>query len=141
MIKLYDCDVGITFRGTNYEFAHVDSVTVEDPRRHRLIRGANASNKVGLAYTEGIKEAATITTSVIGIPAALHALLKEGFNAKERMDFWAISRKNGNAKYAKNCILGQEPQQPTLSGEAESLNTPLIFESFDVTDNIKEDEE
>lgn len=137
MMKLYDCDIGITLRGVNYEFEHVDSVTVEDPRRHRLIRGANASNKVGLPYTEGIKEASTVTTSVIGIPAELHALLKEAFLAKERLDFWAISRQNGSSKMAKNAILAQEPQQPSLDETPESLNTPLVFESFDVGDYLK----
>lgn len=138
MIKLYDCDIGITLGGVNYEFEHVDSVSVEDPRRHRLIRGANASNKVGLPYTEGIKEAVTVTTSVIGIPAALHTLLKAAFLNKERMDFWAISRQNGSSKMAKNAILSQEPQQPTLDDSPESLNTPLVFESFDVSDLLKE---
>lgn len=139
MIKLYDCDVGITLDGTNYEFTHVDSVSVEDPRRHKLIRGANAKNKVGLAYTEGVKEAATVTTSVIEIPAALHTRLKEAFNNKERMDFWAISRANGSSKQAKNAILAQEPQQPTLDESAESMNTPLVFESFDVSDFLKDE--
>lgn len=138
MLKLYDCDVGITIDGTNYEFTHVDSVSVESPRRHKLIRGANAGNKVGLAYTEGVKEADTVTTSVIEIPAALHALLKECFNNKTRMDFWAISRVNGSSKMAKNAILAQEPQQPTLDESPESMNTPLVFESFDVGDVIKD---
>ena len=138
MLKLYDCDVGITIGGTNYEFTHVDSVSVEDPRRHKLIRGANAGNKVGLAYTEGVKEASTVTTSVIELPAALHALLKTAFQNKERMDFWAISRINGSSKMAKNAILAQEPQQPTLDESPESMNTPLVFESFDVGDIIKD---
>lgn len=137
MIKLYDCDIGITLRGVNYEFEHVDSVTVEDPRRHRLIRGANASNKVGLPYTEGNKEALTVTTSVIGIPAELHALLKEAFLATERLDFWVISRQNGSSKMAKNAILAQEPQQPSLDETPESLTTPLVFECFDVGDYLK----
>lgn len=138
MLKLYDCDVGITLAGENYEFTHVDSVSVEDPTRHKLIRGANAGNKVGLAYTEGVKEAKTVTTSVIEIPAALHDRLKLAFNDKERMDFWAISRVNGSSKIAKNAILAQEPQQPTLDESPESMNTPLVFESFDVSDIVKE---
>jgi hypothetical protein len=66
MLKLYDCDVGITLRGVNYEFEHVDSVSIEDPERTRLIRGGNAKNKLGIAYTEGVKDAKTVTTSVIG---------------------------------------------------------------------------
>lgn len=139
MIKLYDCNVGLTIRGTNYEFDHVDTITVDDPVRNKLIRGANATNKQGLAYTEGVKEAKTITTTVITIPVDLHNLLKDVFETKERIDFWAISRANGSSKMAKNCILSQQPQQPNLSADAESLNTPLVFETFDVADYLKED--
>jgi hypothetical protein len=138
MIKLYDCDVGLTIRGVNYEFEHVDSVTVDDPTRTRLVRGANARNKTGLAYTEGAKDAKTVNTSVIGIPKALHDLLKEVYASKERVDGWAISRANGNSKFWKNAILSQEPMQPTLDDSPESMNTPLAFESFDVSDTLKE---
>jgi hypothetical protein len=137
MLKLYDCDVGITLRGVNYEFEHVDSVSIEDPERTRLIRGGNAKNKLGIAYTEGVKDAKTVTTSVIGIPAALHVLLTDAFNTKERLDFWAISRQDGSSKMAKNAVLSQKPMQPTLDDSAESLNTPLVFESFDVTELLK----
>lgn len=138
MIKLYDCDIGVTVRGTEYTFTHVDSVTVDDPTRTRLVRGANAGNKEGIAYTEGSKDAKTVTTSVIGIPASLHALLKDVFSKKERVDGWAISRVNGSSKFWKNAVLSQEPQQLTLDDSPESMNTALIFESFDVADDLKD---
>lgn len=134
IFKLYDCDVGMTIRGQNYEFDHVDSVTVDDPESTKLIRGANAGNKTGLAYTEGVKDAKTITTSVIGIPMALHNLLKEVYTSKERIDFWAISRQDGSSKMAKNAILSKEPMQLTLDQSPESMNTALTMESFDVSE-------
>ena len=134
VFKLYDCDIGITLNGVNYEFEHVDSVTIEDPVRARLTRGANASNTEGLAYMEGVKEAKTITTSVISIPAELHALLKQAFRDKTRMEVYVISRQDGSSKIAKRAILSQEPQQLTLDDSPESLNTDLIFESFDISE-------
>lgn len=132
IFKLYDCDIGITLNGVNYEFEHVDSVTVEDPKRVRLTRGANQKNKVGLSYVEGVKEATTLTTSVIGIPAELHALLTEAHEKETRMDFYCISRQDGSSKMAKNAVLSQKPQQANLDDTPESLNTSLAFESFDV---------
>lgn len=139
MLKLYDCDVGLEIRGVKYEFDHVDSVTHEDPRIHRLTRGANAKNKVGIVYTEGNKEAHVLTTSVIQIPAELHALLKDVFNTKERIKFFCVSRKNGSSKYASQAILAQPPFQPTVDESAESMNTPIVIESFDVEDDVKDE--
>lgn len=139
MLKLYDCDIGITIDGVRYDFEHVDSVTVDDPERRRLVRGANAGNKTGLNYREGVKDAKTLTTSVIAIPPALHALLKTAYDEETRMDVHCISRKNASGKFAKNAILSQRPQQLTLDQSPESLNTALIFESFDVEDVLKED--
>src|SRR5690606_39485484 len=113
VFKLYDCDVGITLNGVNYEFEHVDSVTIEDPVRARLTRGANASNTEGLAYLEGVKDAKTITISVISIPAELHALLKQAFKDKTRMEVYVISRQDGSSKIAKKAILSQRSEEHT----------------------------
>lgn len=132
LFKMYDCEIGLTIRGVNYALDHVDNVSIEDPERTRLIRGANAGNKLGLDYKEGLKEAKTITTSVISIPKALHDLLKDVYNTRERLDFYCIARSDGSSKIAKNCVLSQSPKQLTLDDSAESLNTALILESFDV---------
>lgn len=136
-LKLNDCDVGLTIGGVEYNFTHVDSVTVDDPERKRLTRGANQGNKVGIQYTEGSKEAKTITTSVIDIPVALHTLLKDCYKKGTRMSFWAISRTDGSSKFAKNAILSQTPQQLALDETPESMNVSLILESFDVDDTYK----
>jgi len=134
IFKLYDCDVGITYKGTNYDFEHVDQVTIEDPETTKLTRGANASNKLGLAYKEGIKEAKKITTVLKGVPMDLHNLLKAAYAAKDRMDFYVVSRADGSSKIAKNCILANEPKQLTLDDSVDSMNTSLGFESFDVSE-------
>jgi hypothetical protein len=134
IFKLYDCDFGITLNGVNYDFEHVDGLQIEDPERTRLVRGANAGNKIGLAYKEGIKEAKTITLTVIGMPFELHNLLKEAYDKKTRLDCYCISRVDGSSKIAKNAVLSQEPRQLSLDESAESLNTALVFESFDISE-------
>lgn len=132
LFKMFDCDFVVTIDGTNYTFTHVENLQLEDPERTRLIRGSNAGNKEGLVYKEGLKEAKTITLTVIGMPADVHDLLKTAYTDKTRMDVAAISRSDGSSKIAKNAILAQSPKQLNMDDSAESLNTALIFESFDV---------
>lgn len=134
IFKLYDCDFGVTLNGVNYDFEHVQGLQIEDPERTRLVRGGNASNKVGLIYKEGIKDAKTITVTVIGISMDLHNLLKAAYNDKTRMDCYAVSRVDGSSKIAKNAILSQEPKQLTVDDSPESMNSALVFESFDISE-------
>lgn len=137
IFKMYDCDFSLTIRGKAYTFTEVENLQIEDPERTRLIRGSNAGNKTGLVYKEGLKEAKTITLTVIGMPADLHNLLKDVYEKKERVDCNCISRVDGSSKIAKNAILAQSPKQLQMDDSAESLNTALIFESFDVSEEHK----
>lgn len=132
MFKMYDCDIGITVNGVSYDFQHVDEVSVEDPVRLRLIRGANAKDKVGIEYMEGVKEPKTVSVTSIALPLELYNLLQECFDEKIRLDLYCISRSDGSSMTAKNAILAQEPRQSTINDSPESLNIPLSFESFDV---------
>ena len=139
IFKIYDCDFGITLNGVNYDFDHVQGLQIEDPERTRLVRGGNANNKTGLIYKEGIKDAKTITLTVIGMPADLHNLLKQAYQDKTRMDCYCVSRVDGSGKIGKNAILSQEPKQLSVDDSAESMNTALVFESFDVSEVHKSD--
>lgn len=132
IFKLYECDVSLSINGTTYQFLHVQSVTYEDPERTRLIRGNNAGNNIGISYREGLDEAKVITLTVKGMSASLHSLLKQCFKDQTRMDVEVISRKDGSSKIAKNAVLAQSPKQLTIDDSAESMDTALIFESFDV---------
>lgn len=132
IFKMYDCDFGVTIAGVNYMFTHVNNLQIEDPERTRLIRGSNAGNKEGLAYKEGLKEAKTITLTVIGMDADVHNLLKAAYDDKTRLDCFTISRVDGSSKIAKNAILSQAPKQMQMDDSAESMHTSLIFESFDI---------
>lgn len=137
IFKMYDCDFSLTIRGKAYTFTEVENLQIEDPERTKLIRGSNAGNKTGLVYKEGLKEAKTITLTVIGIPFELHNLLKDVYEKKERVDCNCISRVDGSSKIAKNAILAQSPKQLQMDDSAESLNTALVFESFDVSEEHK----
>ncbi len=132
IFRMYECDFGFSINGVNYEFDHVENVTIEDPERTRIIRGANAKNTVGLTYREGLKEAKTMTLTVIGMTAATHNLLKDAFKAQTRLEAWVVSRVDGSSKIAKNAVISQSPKQLSMDDSAESLNTALIFESFDM---------
>lgn len=137
LFKMYECDFGVTLNGVNYDFTHVENVTYEDPERTRLIRGSNAGNKLGLIYKEGLKEAKVITLTVIGMPKEVHDLLKKAYDNKDRMDVYVISRADASSKIAKNAVLSQSPKQLTLDDSPDSLNTALIFESFDIDETHK----
>ncbi len=132
--KIYDCDFGVTVNAVNYDFPHVQGLTIEDPERTRLIRGGNAGNKTGLIYKEGIKDAKTVTVTIIGMDMATHNLLKTCYTDKTRLDCYTVSRVDGSSKIAKNAILSQEPKQLAIDDSAESMNVALVFESFDVSE-------
>ncbi len=134
IFKIYDCDFGITLDSVNYDFTHVQSLQIEDPERTKLIRGGNAGDKLGLVYKEGIKEAKTITLTVIGMPKELHDLLKTAYAEKTRMDCFIVARSDGSSKIAKNAILSQEPKQLLVDDSADSMNSALVFESFDISE-------
>lgn len=138
MFKLYDCDVGIKINGVNYAFEHVNSVQIEDPERNRLTRGANAGNKLGLSYKEGLKEPKRWTIPIINMSAELKGVLDSAFKNQTRLDVYVISRSNGSSKMAKNAILSNQPQQLNLDDSAESLEVSLEFETFDSGEVLKE---
>lgn len=132
--KIYDCDFGVTINGVNYDFTHVNMITIEDNEKTRLVRGANAGNKLGFPYKEGLREAKIWTISTIDMGKELFDLLKEAYHEQTRVDCYCIARPDGSSKIAKNAVLSQEPQQLTVDESSDSLNVSLVFESFDVSE-------
>lgn len=137
MFKIYDCDFGITVDGVNYDFDHVDNLSIENPERTRLIRGANASNDIGLDYKEGIRDAKIVTVTVLGVSAEMHGLLTRIYKERTRVDAYCVSRTDGSSKIAKNAVLSQEPTQMNMSESSDSLNIDLVFESFNIEEKRK----
>lgn len=134
IFKLYDCDIGIKYNGVNYDFEHVDEVTIEDPEFTRLTRGANASNKLGIVYKEGIKEPKRWTVPIMNMSVELKSVLDQAYDSRGRLDVYCISRVDGSSKFAKNAVLCQLPQQLAVGETAESLAVQLTFETFDSTE-------
>ena len=137
IFKLYDCDFGVTIRGVNYDFVDIDSVTIEDPQTVELTRGANAGNTEGLVYTQGAKEAKTVTLVLPAVPMELMVLLTDVFNKRERLEAYCISRSDGSSRMIKKAVINMKPQQLVIDESEESINISLMLKSFSVTDNHK----
>jgi hypothetical protein len=138
IFKIYDADFGIKIDGVNYEFEHVENMSIEDPEFTRLVRGKNAGNKLGLAYKEGLAEPKRITVTIKNMSIELKAVLDAAFEDKSRMDVFCIARGDGSSKMAKNSVLCQQPQQLQVDETPESMDVALIFESFDLSEVHKE---
>lgn len=130
--KIYDCDFGFTWNGVNYDFTHVNSVTVEDPETTSLTRGANAGNTTGIVYTEGLREPKKFEVNVVDLSKEIFDLLKSIYKQRGRLDFYVVDRTDGSSKIAKNGVVAQQPQQLTIDETADSMNVLLRFHSFDV---------
>lgn len=134
IFKLYDCEVGIKLEGLSYVFDHVASVTIQDPEKNKLTRGANSTDKQGLAYKEGLKEPKMWTMPIMNMSPELKAVLDDAFENQKRCEVYAISRSNGSSKMARSALLANRPQQLTLDDTAESMQVSLEFESFDMSE-------
>lgn len=135
--KLYDCDIGFKYNGVNYSFDHVAEVQIEDPERNRLTRGANAGDKLGLAYKDGLKDPKRVTVPVLAMSAAIKSVFETIFKTQARIDWYCVARSDGSSKWAKNAVLSNNPQQLTLDETAESMNVSVEFETFDLVENHK----
>ena len=138
IFKIYDCEFGVKANSINYTFEHVDGLTIEDPESVRLIRGSNAANKVGLAYTEGTKDAKKIAVTLVGISTAMYDLLASLHADKTRVECYCIDKKTGSSKIAKDAIITQRPQQLSIVEGADSLNIMVNFESFNLEESHKD---
>lgn len=137
-LKLYNCDIGFTLNGVNYDFLHVSEVTVEDPERVNLTRGSNAGDEVGIAYREGIRDPKTITINALDVPAALFNVLSTAFKNQQRFELvYVIDRNDGTKKEAKNALLSQLPQQLTLDDTMESMTVALTWVSYSIQETHK----
>ncbi len=134
IFKIYNSDFGIKIGGVNYNFTHVENMTIEDPETTKLVRGANAGDKLGLPYKEGIKEPKKITVTIKGMSKALKEVLQAAYDAQTRLDVWCIDRGDGSSKMAKNALLSTQPNQLTIDENADSMNVALIFESYDMSE-------
>ena len=137
VFKLYDCDFGLKIGGVQYEFTDVAELQVEDPERNRVTRGANAKNKVGLAYKDGLKDPKRWTIPILNMSSALKEVLDGAYDNVTRVDVYCVARSEGSSKWLRDAVLSNRPQQLTLDETAESMNVSLEFEGFNSTENHK----
>lgn len=137
MFKIYNCDFGFKINSTKYDFEHVDSVGIEDPERNQLTRGANAKNKTGLAYKDGLKEPKRWTIPILDMSPALKDVMESAYDNQTRMDVYCIDRQNGSSKFLNQALLSNRPQQLTLDETPESMQVSLEFISFDTKEVLK----
>lgn len=131
IFKIYNCDFGIKYSGVNYDFLHVHSLQIEDPETTKLVRGANAGNKLGLVYKEGLKDPKKWTVVIFGVTPELKAVLDQAYDNKDRLDAYCVDRVDGSSKIARNAVLSMQPQQLSLDESPDSMNISLVFETFD----------
>jgi len=136
--KIYNCDFGIKVNGQTYDFTDVAELQIEDAVRNRLTRGANATNRVGLTYRDGLKEPTRWTIPIMDMSAALKAVLDNCYSKQIRIEAFCIDRESGAKKIAKQAILSNKPQQLTLDDSPESLQVSLEIETFDSSETYKE---
>lgn len=135
--KIYNSDFGIKYNGVNYDFPHVENLQVENPENNKLTRGANAANKTGLTYKEGVKQPKRVTVTIIGMSAELKTVLDQIYKNQDRVDAYCIDRTDGSSKIAQDAILCQEPMQLNVDEGAESMNVALVFETFNLNETHK----
>jgi hypothetical protein len=134
IFKLYNSDLGIKINGQSYQFEHVDNLTIEDPEVNRLVRGANAGNRIGLSYKEGLKEPKRITVNIMGMSPELKGVLDGAFENQTRLEVFCIDRIDGSSKIAKDAVLSTQPMQLNLDDSPESMVVALQFESFNMSE-------
>lgn len=138
MFKIYDCDFGVKVNGVSYDFEHVTELQIEDNERNELTRGANASNKVGLAFKTGLRDPKRWTIPILNMSIELKGVLDSCYDEQTRLEVFAIDRKTGSSKMARNAVLANRPQQLTLDETADSLAISLEFVTFDSSEVYKE---
>lgn len=124
--------------GVNYDYEHVVELQIEDNERNRLTRGANASNKIGLAYKEGMRDPKRWTLPILNMTGALKGVLDNAYDTQKRIEVYAIDRASGSSKMARSAILSNKPQQLSLDDSPDSMNVSMEFETFDSTETHKE---
>jgi len=130
--KMYNLDFGFVYNAVTYEFDHVESMTVEDPEVVTLVRGSNKKNKEGIVITQGVKDPKVVTVVLIGISQALFNVFETAFNAKARVEAYAIDRTDGSSRLIKQAVLSKQPRQMAIGEDAENLNVTIELHTFDL---------
>lgn len=141
MLQIWNCDGGFTYNGVNYKFRDLDSVAYTFNLKNHLIRGANATNKMGILSQEGGKTPDTAEYTVLDCSKAIYSLLLQLFEERKRIDAFFIDRNTGEYIIFKDAIIRDKPRQANVGEDDTSHSFMFAVESFNVTEKVIEDEE
>lgn len=141
MFQIWNCEGGFTYNGQNYKFKDMDSIAYTFSRKNHLIRGANATNKMGILSQEGSKTPDTAEYTVMDCSKAIQKLLLTIFENKERIDAFFIDRNTGEYFIFKDAVIRDKPRQTNVAEDDTSHSFIFAVESFNVTEKLNDDEE
>lgn len=140
MFQIWNCEGGFTYNGVNYKFKDLDSVAYTYNLKNHLIRGANATNKMGVLSQEGGKTPDTAEYTVVDCSKAIYSLLLQLFEERQRIDAFFIDRNSGEYIIFKDAVIRDKPRQANVGEDDTSHSFMFAVESFNVTEKVIEDE-
>lgn len=141
MFQIWNCEGGFTYNGVNYKFKDLDSVAYTYNLKNHLIRGANATNKMGILSQEGGKTPDTAEYTVVDCSKAIYSLLLQLFEERQRIDAFFIDRNSGEYIIFKDAVIRDKPRQANIGEDDTSHSFMFAVESFNVTEKVIEDEQ
>lgn len=141
MFQIWNCEGGFTYNGVNYKFKDLDSVAYTYNLKNHLIRGANATNKMGILSQEGGKTPDTAEYTVVDCSKAIYSLLLQLFEERQRIDAFFIDRNSGEYIIFKDAVIRDKPRQANVGEDDTSHSFMFAVESFNVTEKVIEDEQ
>lgn len=141
MFQIWNCEGGFTYNGVNYKFKDLDNVAYTFNLKNHLIRGANATNKMGILSQEGGKTPDTAEYTVVDCSKAIYSLLLQLFEERQRIDAFFIDRNTGEYIIFKDAIIRDKPRQANVAEDDTSHSFMFAVESFNVTEKVIEDEQ
>ena len=140
LLRVYDCDAGITVNDVKYDILDHDGVTYTHNLVKHLGRGANGTNKKGYVYQEGTKTADLAELTVRDCSMEFYKMVKNCHDNNTRIEFWFLDRKTGEGYTYKQALISQKPRQTTITDDEASMSFVLAVESFDVKEKFADDE-
>ncbi len=140
MFQIWNCEGGFTYNGVNYKFKDLDGIAYTYNQRNHLIRGANATNKMGILSQEGGKTPDTAEYTVVDCSKAIYSLLLQLFEDRQRIDAFFIDRNTGEYIIFKDAVIRDKPRQTNVGEDDTSHSFMFAVESFNVAEKVIEDE-
>lgn len=141
MFQIWNCDGGFTYNGVNYKFKDLNSVAYTYSQKNHLLRGANATNKMGILSQEGGKTPDVAEYEVQDCSKAIYTLLLQLFEERQRIDAFFIDRRTGEYIIFKDAIIRDKPRQANVAEDDTSHSFMFAVESFNVSEKVIEDEQ